>query len=127
MISVFYDGKCGLCRREINYYRRIAPDGKFLWIDITQNPRAIEDLGVNYSDGLRLLHAQDASGALHIGVKAFSLIWRHLPYWSIMAAIVNLPVIQQAIDWAYQGFARWRFNHHRHCQVAALADDRTKT
>jgi predicted DCC family thiol-disulfide oxidoreductase YuxK len=29
MITVFYDGKCGLCRREIEYYKRIALEGIF--------------------------------------------------------------------------------------------------
>ena len=25
LTKVFYDGKCGLCSKEINYYKRIAP------------------------------------------------------------------------------------------------------
>ena len=29
MITVFYDGKCGLCSKEIKYYRRIAISGVF--------------------------------------------------------------------------------------------------
>ena len=37
MITVFYDGKYGLCAREIGYYRRIAPDGVFAWQDVTEN------------------------------------------------------------------------------------------
>jgi predicted DCC family thiol-disulfide oxidoreductase YuxK len=35
MISVFYDGKCGMCRKEITHYKRIAPENVFNWIDIT--------------------------------------------------------------------------------------------
>ena len=30
MITVFYDGKCGLCRREIAHYMRIAPAGIYM-------------------------------------------------------------------------------------------------
>ena len=37
MITVFYDGKCGLCAREIGYYRRIAPDGVFVWQDVSES------------------------------------------------------------------------------------------
>ena len=29
MIKVFYDGKCGLCSKEINHYRKIAGAGIF--------------------------------------------------------------------------------------------------
>ena len=28
-VTVFYDGKCGLCSREINHYKKIAPNGKY--------------------------------------------------------------------------------------------------
>ena len=34
MIIVFFDGKCNLCSKEINYYRKIAPKGIFDWQDI---------------------------------------------------------------------------------------------
>ena len=34
MIKVFFDGKCGLCSKEINYYIKIAPAGIFDWQDI---------------------------------------------------------------------------------------------
>ena len=27
--TVFYDGKCGLCSKEINHYKKIAPNGKY--------------------------------------------------------------------------------------------------
>ena len=33
--QVLYDGKCGLCNKEILYYQTIAPKGKFEWVDIT--------------------------------------------------------------------------------------------
>ena len=27
LVTVFYDGKCGLCSKEINHYKKIAPTG----------------------------------------------------------------------------------------------------
>ena len=36
LITVFYDGKCGLCSKEINHYKKIAPQGIFNWQDITE-------------------------------------------------------------------------------------------
>ena len=39
MITVFYDGKCGLCSKEINHYRKVAPSGIFSWQDITESAR----------------------------------------------------------------------------------------
>jgi predicted DCC family thiol-disulfide oxidoreductase YuxK len=81
MLDVFYDGKCGLCSKEITYYRRIAPDGIFNWLDIAHDPAPLSQYQISQSDALRRLHVRDASGAWHIGADAFLVIWRHLNYW----------------------------------------------
>ena len=54
MITVFYDGKCGLCRREIEHYKNIAPQFVFNWVDITVDKSALENLGINYVEMLRI-------------------------------------------------------------------------
>ncbi len=78
MIKVFYDGKCGLCSKEINHYRKIAPENIFEWIDITQSTKILKQENLDLEDTLRLLHAKDDDGKLHIGTDAFILIWRQL-------------------------------------------------
>ena len=117
MISVFYDGKCGLCRREIQHYKRIAPEGVFDWVDITVDASSLEKLGVAYADGLKLLHAQDAQGKLHVGVDAFILIWQQMPRWRLLAHIIALPIIRTVANKAYNGFAAWRFKRLPHCKI----------
>lgn len=119
MITVYYDGKCGLCAREIAYYRRIAPSGAFDWRDVAREPDALAARGISQADALRLLHAEDASGRLHIGVDAFVLMWRGLRYWRIVAAIVGAPIIRPIADAIYRRFADWRFQRHPHCRLAA--------
>lgn len=111
MISVFYDGQCGLCSREINYYRRIAPPGVFDWVDLTRTPARFESLGLRVDTGLRILHVQDAQQRLHAGVDAFIVIWRALPYWRWLAPIVALPPLRWIAAKAYRLFADWRFKH----------------
>lgn len=118
MITVFYDGKCGLCRREIEHYKRIAPAGVFEWVDITVDASVIQNLGISYADGLKLLHAQDESGKLHLGIDAFLLIWRQIPRWRILAIIVATPFIRPIANSAYCAFAAWRFKRLSHCQIA---------
>ena len=119
MIRVFYDGKCGLCRREIEHYRRVAPEAVFLWVDITIDSAELEKLGVSYADGLKLLHAEDNQGTLHRGVDAFILIWQQMPRWRILAAFVSLPFIRTIAQSLYSRFAAWRFKRLDHCQFAA--------
>ena len=118
MITVFYDGKCGLCAKEINYYRRIAPVGVFVWQDITDPKIDLTHEEFSLAEGLELLHIKDADGQLHIGVDGFILLWRQMKYWRLLAAVVALPPIRQLAHKAYTAFARRRFQRLEHCQLA---------
>ncbi len=114
MIDVFYDGKCGLCSKEITYYRRIAPDAVFNWLDIANDPAPLQQYHILQSDALRQLHVRDAKGDFiermlllctifnrgylgcwycrgAIGADAFIVIWRQLRYWRVLAVLVGLP------------------------------------
>ena len=122
MITVFYDGKCGLCSREINHYRKIAPAGIFSWKDITESVDELEQEGISLAQGLKLLHAKDERQQLHVGVDAFILIWKQLDRWRVLAILVSLPGIRQISNLAYCTFANWRFDRLEHCRVAAKQD-----
>lgn len=122
MIEVYYDGKCGLCSKEINYYKTIAPDGVFDWQDITQSDQALQKHNIRLSDALRRLHAQDEHGNLHIGADAFILIWRNMPYWRPLGWFAALPIVRPIASLAYNKFADWRFTRLTHCQIALAKD-----
>jgi predicted DCC family thiol-disulfide oxidoreductase YuxK len=109
MITVFYDGKCGLCRREITHYMGIAPMGIFEWVDITVTPEAFTALGYSVPAGLKALHARDDAGVMYIGVDAFITIWLQLPRWRMLARLARLPMIRPVAQWLYAAFAAWRF------------------
>ena len=119
MITVFYDGKCGLCSKEIRHYKQIAPDGVFDWVDITVFPHSLNKEGVSLSTGLKLLHAKDDNEVIHVGVDAFILIWKQLQNWQLLATVVSMPIIWQITCFIYNKFANWRFNRLHHCQLAA--------
>ncbi len=118
MITVFYDGKCGICSKEIKYYKKIAPFGLFRWHDITKVPQELNDIGVSLSHGLRLLHVKNNNGIVFTGLDAFIIIWKHLKGWRILAIIISFPIINQLANLLYKLFANWRFNRLKHCQVA---------
>ncbi len=118
MITVYYDGKCSLCSREIAHYRRIAPEGSVEWVDITEHSEAFTAKGYQVSDGLKLLHAEDSAGSIHIGVDAFLLIWKRLPYWKWLGTLVGFAPIRAMADWFYVKFAAYRFKRLTHCQIA---------
>lgn len=118
MITVFYDGKCGLCSREINHYRKVAPLGIFDWQDITESSVELEKVDLSVADALKELHATDHEGSLYKGIDAFILIWNHMHRWHILAAMVSLPIIYRVASFVYQRFAKWRFNRLDYCQLS---------
>ena len=119
MLTVYYDGKCGLCRREIEYYKRVAPPGGFLWQDIANDPTSLTDLNVSQADALRRLHARDTAGTVYVGVAAFIAIWQGLNYWKYLAFIFKLPLLKAIASVIYDRFADYRFSRLTHCQLAS--------
>ena len=119
MLTVYYDGKCGLCRREIEYYKRVAPADRFVWLDIATDPAGLADLGITQSDALRRLHARDAAGTVYVGVAAFIAIWQGLNNWKYLALIFKLPLLKTIASVVYDRFADYRFSRLTHCQLAS--------
>jgi len=123
MIKVFYDSKCSLCSKEINYYRSIAPIGVFDWKDIHIRNHEFINTGINISDALKILHVID-NNKLYLGVDAFIIIWNNLAYWKYLARLVSIPIIRQIANIAYKLFANWRFNRLSHCVLEKNKDEK---
>ena len=125
MISVFFDGKCNLCSKEINYYQRIAPKNTFNWVDITKTPDELDKFEIKLSDGLRLMHVADSRGNIFTGVDAFIIMWKQIKYWKFLGLFVSLPIVKQIAKLLYQFFADWRFNRYEHCLIAQENEKRS--
>ena len=120
MIIVLYDGKCGLCAKEISHYKKIVPDGIFEWQDITKTTDVLDNEGISLVDGLKSLHVKDNHDKMYSGVDAFIIIWSHIPmrHWKLLAYFVSLPIINSVARILYKKFAQWRFNNLSHCKIA---------
>ena len=125
MISVFFDGKCNLCSKEIDYYQRIAPKNTFNWVDITKTPGELDKFEIKLSDGLRLMHVADSNGNIFTGVDAFIIMWKQIKYWKFLGLFVSLPIVKQIANLLYQYFADWRFNRYEHCLIAQENEKRS--
>ena len=118
MISIFFDGKCSLCRREIRHYQKVAPPDTFRWVDVTSNPLILEELGISQVQALRALHARTEAGVVSTGVDAFIVLWGALPRWRFLASVISLPGIRWVAEFLYERFADYRFRRLAHCQAA---------
>ena len=116
-IIVFYDGKCSLCSKEINYYKKIAPNNIFNWQDITVSDKLLKKEGLSLTEGLRFLHIKDTNNNILNGVDSFIIIWQQLKYWKILAYFVSLPIVKQITNFCYKKFANYRFKKLGYCNL----------
>lgn len=117
MITVYYDGKCSLCSKEIAYYKNLAPSDTFTWCDITIDSKPLLQKGVNLKDGLMFFHVEDDNGIMHTSLDAFIIVWQHLRGWRFLAKIASLPVLKPLANQCYTMFARYRFKKNGYCKV----------
>ena len=118
MISVFYDDRCKICSKEINFYKKIAPKNSLNWLGISSSKLDLKLANIKLVDALLYLHVKDSEGNFYIGVDAFIVIWKKLPYFKYLNFFISLPIIYPLAKYLYKKFAKYRFNKLKHCQIA---------
>lgn len=127
-LTIFYDGACGVCSREIRYYRSIA-DERVQFVDIAAFDFDAETFGKTSDDFQKQMHARDAEGQYFTGVEAFRKLWDALPspFYPLLSTFIGLPGINLAARTGYAVFARSRHllpsSHAAHCPIAKDNDN----
>lgn len=117
-ITVFYDGACPLCRREVHHYQRLDRAGAVYWIDISTQTDQLEFFHLSREDAMARLHVLDAEGQMQTGAAAFAALWSALPYYRWLAGLIRSAGLVPLLERIYQPFARWRLARLRHsCPV----------
>ncbi len=110
--TVYFDGMCPVCIREISTYRRLRGADAIHWVDASRCDATQLSAGLDRAHALQRLHVQGANGALLSGAAAFVEIWRHLPTFAWMARWYSNRYALAALDFAYDHFLlvrrRWR-------------------
>ena len=106
--TVFFDGSCPLCRREIAHYRRSRHADRFAWVDLSCDQATLEVHGLSRQKAMERLHVLDASGNWQIGAWAFAELWSHLPGYRVLASLLRHTGLLPPLDRLYNVFARQR-------------------
>ncbi len=80
-ITVYYDGLCPVCRREVALYQKLDRPRQIHWQNLATTPGDLLDLDSAY----QLLHVRDPAGILHVGFAAHLLMWQRLPGFRLLA------------------------------------------
>ena len=103
---LYYDGGCGMCRREIEHLRsRLEPELEL--VDISA-PAFEPPAGYTLAAMMERIHLHDGE-QMHVGLPASLAYWRMAGGgFRLLAALMRLPGIFALADWAYNRWAAWR-------------------
>ena len=106
--TVYFDGACPICSKEITTYQNLKGGDTINWVDASACQE--QDLGtaLNRRSALARLHVRDAKGNLVDGAAAFVEMWKHLPALSWLTPILSNRLALGMLDLMYAFFLRIR-------------------
>ncbi len=119
-LTVYYDGACPVCSREIAAYRRQTGAAQCVWVDASSCPESALGAGLSRNDALARFHVRRADGALVGGMRGFAALWRVLPRWAWAGRMASSGPMPLLLDAAYAVFLRVRplWQHARTASTA---------
>jgi predicted DCC family thiol-disulfide oxidoreductase YuxK len=103
-VTVWFDGACPVCIREIALMRRLDRNQAIDFIDAS---RPETTCPINRADALARFHAQQ-DGTLYSGAAAFAAMWRVIPLLRPLGLAARNPVVLALLERAYRAFLKIR-------------------
>ena len=103
-VTVYYDGLCPLCSREIAHYRNKAPAGRVHFLDITEPGFDAAAHGLESTAIHRRMHVK-VGDDVRVGLDAFIALWAALPGYGFASRLAQLPGLYALLSVGYGGFA----------------------
>lgn len=104
-LTVWFDGDCPLCRREIGMMRRLDRRGAIHFVDVAGDETSCP---IDRNELLARFHAREGDGALLSGAAAFAAMWRAVPILRPLGILARWPPALALLEFAYRGFLRVR-------------------
>jgi predicted DCC family thiol-disulfide oxidoreductase YuxK len=103
-LTVWFDGACPLCCREMELMRRLDRRGA---IDFVNLESENVDLPVGKPELVARLHARE-NGRLLTGASAFAAAWRAIPLLRPFGQLARVPALLALLELGYVAYLRLR-------------------
>ena len=90
-IKVFYLKSSLICNYEINFYKKLANENVFEWIECSEEKLSLQKIKLIDNEKNYLY-----------SIDAFIALWRQLKYLHILAKIISMPVIYNIFCFLYE-------------------------
>ncbi|HEX2018710.1 MAG TPA: DUF393 domain-containing protein [Aurantimonas sp.] len=103
-VTVWYDGACPLCRREIAFMRRLDRDRAIAFVNVADGDAACP---IDRGELLARFHASE-DGQLLSGAAAFAAMWRAIPRLRPLGLAARNPLVLRWLERSYLLFLKGR-------------------
>ncbi|MDJ0978705.1 MAG: DUF393 domain-containing protein [Erythrobacter sp.] len=104
-VTVWYDGACPLCLREIGVMRRLDKKGVIDFVDVSDS--ADPKCPIDQAELLARFHAEE-DGEIVSGAAAFAAMWRAIPLLRPLGLIARNRLVLGALEMLYIQFLKVR-------------------
>ena len=102
--TVYFDGGCPLCRREIAHYRALPGADAIEWVDAAGSDPVVLGPGLARDTALARMHVRREGGSLVSGAAAFAALWSSMPQYARLGRIASRPTVLAFLEVGYRGF-----------------------
>ena len=106
-LTVFFDGACPICVREIALMRRLDRRRQLEFCDFSAKEYDAASSGFAAADLATVIHARWADGSVITGVEVFRAMWEAVGL-GFLARLSRLSLVEPLVLNAYAWFARNR-------------------
>jgi predicted DCC family thiol-disulfide oxidoreductase YuxK len=103
-VTVWFDGACPLCRREIALMRRLDRRGRIAFVDVASAEAVCP---IDRRELLARFHAEE-DGRILSGAAAFAAMWRAIPMLRPLGLLACRRAVLRLLEAAYLRFLRVR-------------------
>jgi predicted DCC family thiol-disulfide oxidoreductase YuxK len=102
--TLYYDGACPVCSREVAMYRLGPGADGVRWIDAARCEAAELGPGLTREAAMARMHLRRPDGSLVSGARAFTALWQSLPRWAWLGRLLDRRPALWALEAAYRAF-----------------------
>ena len=106
--TIYYDGLCQLCSREIAIFQQRVRDGSLAYVDISDESFVPANHGLDAVQIHRTMHVQMEDGRIVTGMDALIAMWEFVPGFRWLAALSRFPIFRPFAEVGYSAFAYLR-------------------
>ncbi len=105
-LTIFYDGACHLCFREVKHYLKLDKKNVLVPVDISSDSFHAKDYGLDEKEVNLHMHSINEEGQVFKGIDTFIEIWKRVPFYHYLVPAFENEKLRPLVNLGYNIFAK---------------------